>query len=170
LPALEGLLVHVQKIASDENVDALNATLRNMASMSDQLRRSVVMLEPGVKKVPELIDGLVSTSKRVDDAMVDIRKLTVSAQQTIDRFNAPNGTMSQVTLSLKEIQQAVAQLRVSTLPDVSMLTTSATDASRALTQTARQLGQSPQSLIFGPPRAVPGPGEPGFAGFGASGR
>ena len=170
LPALEGLLAHVQKIASDENVEALNATLRNVASMSDKLRRSVVMLEPGVKKVPELIDGLVSTSKRVDDAMVDIRKLTVSAQQTIDRFNAPNGTMSQVTLSLKEIQQAVAQLRVSTLPDVSMLTTSATDASRALTQTARQLGQSPQSLIFGPPRAVPGPGEPGFAGFGASGR
>lgn len=170
LPALEGLLAHVQKIASDENVEALNATLRNVASMSDQLRRSVVMLEPGVKKVPELIDGLVSTSKRVDDAMVDIRKLTVSAQQTIDRFNAPNGTMSQVTLSLKEIQEAVAQLRVSTLPDVSMLTTSATDASRALTQTARQLGQSPQSLIFGPPRAVPGPGEPGFAGFGASGR
>jgi phospholipid/cholesterol/gamma-HCH transport system substrate-binding protein len=39
-----------------------------------------------------------------------------------------------------------------------------------LTQTARQLGQSPQSLIFGPPRTVAGPGEPGFAGFGAAGR
>ncbi len=170
LPALEGLLTHIQKIASDENVDALGATLRNVASMSDQLRRSVVLLEPGVKKVPELIDGLVSTSKRVDDAMVDIRTLTLSAQQTIDRFNAPNGALRQVTLSLKEIQEAVAQLRVSTLPDVSMLTTSATDASRALTQTARQLGQSPQSLIFGPPRAVPGPGEAGFAGFGATAR
>jgi phospholipid/cholesterol/gamma-HCH transport system substrate-binding protein len=51
-----------------------------------------------------------------------------------------------------------------------MLMLGATDASRALTQTARQLGQSPQSLIFGPPRAVAGPGEPGFAGFGAAGR
>jgi phospholipid/cholesterol/gamma-HCH transport system substrate-binding protein len=78
--------------------------------------------------------------------------------------------MMQVTQSLKEIRQAVAQLQVSTLPDVSMLMLGATDASRALTQTARQLGQSPQSLIFGPPRAVAGPGEPGFAGFGAAGR
>lgn len=169
-PAVEGLLVHIQKIASDENIEALNSTLRNVASLSDQLRRSVVMLEPGIAKVPALIDGLTVTGKRVDEAMIDIRKLTLSAQKTLDGFNAPGGAMGQVTQSLKDIREAVAQLRVSTLPDVSMLTLSATDASRALTQTARQLGQAPQSLIFGPPRMVPGPGEPGFAGFGAAGR
>lgn len=170
LPAVEGLLVHIQKIASDENVEALGATLRNVASLSDQLRRSAEMLEPGIAKIPSLIDGLVTTGKRVDETMVDIRKLTLSAQKTVDGFNMPGGTMGQVTQSLKDIREAVAELRLSTLPDVSMLSVSATDASRALTQTFRQLGQSPQSLIFGPPRAVPGPGEPGFAGFGAIGR
>ena len=169
-PAVEGLLVHIQKIASDENIEALNSTLRNVAALSDQLRRSVVLLEPGLAKVPTLIDGLTVTGKRVDEAMLDIRKLTLSAQKTLDGFNAPGGTMVQVTQSLKDIREAVAQLRFSTLPDVSMLTQSATDASRAFTQTARQLGQAPQSLIFGPPRSVPGPGEPGFAGFGATGR
>lgn len=170
LPAVEGLLTHIQKIASDENVEALGVTLRNIASMSDQLRRSVVLLEPGIAKVPALIDGLMATGKRVDETMVDIRKLTVSAQKTVDGLSAPGGTMVQVTQSLKDIREAVAQLRLSTLPDVSMLTLSATDASQALTQTARQLGQSPQSLIFGPPRSIAGPGEPGFTGFGAAGR
>lgn len=169
-PAVEGLLVHVQKLASDQNIEAFNLTLRNVASLSEQLKHSVVLLEPGIAKVPALIDGLTVTGKRVDEAMVDIRKLTLSAQKTLDGFNAPNGTMVQVTQSLKDIREAVAQLRLSTLPDVSMLTLSATDASQALTQTARQLGQSPQSLIFGPPRSVAGPGEPGFAGFGAVGR
>ncbi|MDN3987431.1 MlaD family protein [Zwartia vadi] len=169
-PAVEGLLVHIQKIASDENIEALSSTLKNVASLSDQLRRSVVLLEPGIAKVPALIDNLSVTGKRVDEAMTDIRKLALSAQKTLDVLNAPGGTMVQMTQSLKDIREAVAQLRVSTLPDVSMLTLSATDASRALTQTARQLGQAPQSLIFGPPRAVPGPGEPGFAGFGATGR
>jgi phospholipid/cholesterol/gamma-HCH transport system substrate-binding protein len=169
-PAVEGLLVHIQKIASDENIEALSATLHNVASLSDQLKRSVVLLEPGLAKVPALIDGLTLTGKRVDEAMVDFRKLTIAAQKTLDSFNAPGGAMVQVTQSLKEIREAVAQMRVSTLPDVSMLTLSAIDASQALTQTARQLGQSPQSLIFGPPRSVAGPGEPGFAGFGAARR
>lgn len=169
-PAVEGLLENIQKITTDENIQALSATLHNVASLTEQLNRSVVLLEPGLAKVPALIDGLAVTSQRVDEAMVDIRKLTRSAQKTMDVFNAPGGAMMQVTRSLKDIRQAVAQLQVSTLPDVSMLMRGATDASRALTQTARQLGQSPQSLIFGPPRAVAGPGEPGFAGFGASGR
>jgi phospholipid/cholesterol/gamma-HCH transport system substrate-binding protein len=42
------------------------------------------------------------------------------------------------------------------------------EASRTLTRTVRQFGQSPLSFIFGPPRVAPGPGEPGFAGFGSA--
>jgi|694.fasta_scaffold141810_3 phospholipid/cholesterol/gamma-HCH transport system substrate-binding protein len=170
VPTVEDLLAHIQKIVSKENIEALSTTLSNVASLSDQLKRSAALLEPGLAKVPALIDGLTVTGQRVDEAMVDVSKLTRSAQKTLDSFNAPGGAMMQVTQSLKEIRQAVAQLQGSTLPDASMLMLGATDASRALTQTARQLGQSPQSLIFGPPRTVAGPGEPGFAGFGAAGR
>ena len=170
VPTVEDLLAHIQKIVSKENIEALSTTLSNVASLSDQLKRSAALLEPGLAKVPGLIDGLTVTGQRVDEAMVDVSKLTRSAQKTLDSFNAPGGAMMQVTQSLKEIRQAVAQLQGSTLPDASMLMLGATDASRALTQTARQLGQSPQSLIFGPPRTVAGPGEPGFAGFGAAGR
>lgn len=90
-PAVEGLLVHIQKIATDENIEALSATLRNVASLSDQLKRSVVLLEPGLAKVPALIDGLTVTGQRVDEAMVDIRKLSLSAQKTLDGLNAPGG-------------------------------------------------------------------------------
>jgi phospholipid/cholesterol/gamma-HCH transport system substrate-binding protein len=169
-PAAEGILLNIQKIASDENIEALSATLHNVASLSDQLKRTLVLLEPGLAKIPAMIDGLTVTGKRVDEAVVDVRKLTLSAQKTLDGLNAPGGAMVQVTRSLKDIREAVAQLRVSTLPDLSMFTLSATDASQAFTQTARQLGQSPQSLIFGRPRSNAGPGEPGFAGFGATPR
>jgi phospholipid/cholesterol/gamma-HCH transport system substrate-binding protein len=78
--------------------------------------------------------------------------------------------MQQAAQSLQSIQEIATQLRASTLPEVSMLSVSLTDAARSFSVTARQLGQAPQSLIFGPPRAVPGPGEPGFAGFGATPR
>ncbi|HEX5803583.1 MAG TPA: MCE family protein, partial [Azospira sp.] len=35
--------------------------------------------------------------------------------------------------------------------------------SRQLTHTLQMLEDAPQSLLFGPPPAVPGPGEAGFA-------
>jgi len=40
------------------------------------------------------------------------------------------------------------------------------DAARAATSALRRVDNSPQSILFGPAPAMPGPGEPGFAGFG----
>ena len=168
LPAIDRILAQIEKIASDENIAALQKSLQNVALVSDQIKQSVSLMDPGLKKIPEMIDRLVETTKRVDAAVGEIGKLAVSSQETIRLLNAPYGPMQQAALSLQSIQEIAAQLRASTLPEVSMLSTSMTDAARSFSVTARQLGQAPQSLIFGPPRAVPGPGEPGFAGFGAT--
>lgn len=147
LASVERVLTQVEKITSDENIASITTSLKNTAQLTERLSRSVEALEPGLKKFPKVMDGL---------------------SDSISLLNAPNGPMHQAVQSLQSIQDMVAQLRVSTLPDVAALTVSATDAARAFTLTSRQLGQSPQSLIFGLPRAAAGPGEPGFAGFGGS--
>jgi phospholipid/cholesterol/gamma-HCH transport system substrate-binding protein len=144
LASVERVLTQVEKITSDENIASITTSLKNTAQLTERLSRSVEALEPGLKKFPKVMDGL---------------------SDSISLLNAPNGPMHQAVQSLQSIQDMVAQLRVSTLPDVSALTVSVTDAARAFTLTSRQLGQSPQSLIFGLPRAAAGPGEPGFAGF-----
>ena len=170
MPAIDRILVQIEKIASDDNIVALQKTMQNVATLSEQLKQSVVAMDPGLKRFPEMVDTLMTTTKRVDEAVNEIGKLAVSAQETVKLLNAPYGPMQQAAKSLQSVQDIAAQLRASTLPDLSMLSTSVTDAARAFSITSRQLGQAPQSLIFGPPRAVPGPGEPGFAGFGASAR
>jgi phospholipid/cholesterol/gamma-HCH transport system substrate-binding protein len=170
LPAIDRILTQVEKVASDENIAALQKSLQNVALVSEQIRESVRALDPGLKKIPDMIERLVETTKRVDAAVGEIGKLAVSSQETIRLLNAPNGPMQQASQSLQSIQDLAAQLRASTLPEVSMLSNSMSDAARSFSVTARQLGQAPQSLIFGPPRAAPGPGEPGFAGFGSTSR
>ena len=170
LPAIDRILVQIEKLASDENITALQTSLQNVALVSDQIKRSVSVMDPGLKKIPEMIAGLVETTKKVDAAVGEIGKLALSSQDTIKLLNAPNGPMQQAVQSLKSIQDIAAQLRASTLPEVSRLSSGVTDAARSFSVTARQFAQSPQSLIFGPPRAVPGPGEPGFSGFGATPR
>jgi phospholipid/cholesterol/gamma-HCH transport system substrate-binding protein len=170
LASLERVLSQVEKITSDDNLQSISTTLNHSAELSASLSRSLQAMEPGLKKLPVMMDALLATGKRVDVAAAEIGKLAISAQDTVKTLNAPNGPMQTAANSLIGLQDLAMQMRASTLPDVSALTLSLADAARSFNRTSREIGQAPQSLIFGPPPAVAGPGEPGFAGFGSLSR
>jgi phospholipid/cholesterol/gamma-HCH transport system substrate-binding protein len=159
----EKLMVQLEKFTNAENAAAFQQTMQNTAQLTAKLNQSLTALEPSLKKFPSLVESMTQASDRISG-------LAGTTQKTIDSLNAPNGPLHQAVMSLQGIRLAVAQLRTSTLPDLAALSVNATDAARAFSLTARQLGQAPQSLIFGPPQATPGPGEPGFVGFGSTAR
>jgi phospholipid/cholesterol/gamma-HCH transport system substrate-binding protein len=154
LPGLDRIMSQIEKITSDQNIESLQTTMKNVAELSTQLNQSAKLLEPGLKKLPALVDGMTTLTRRMDDSMVLLTRRL-------------DGALADVGILTRSAQDAIAQINASTLPDISVLSSSVVDASRTLTRTVRQFGQSPQSFIFGPPRAAPGPGEPGFAGFGS---
>ena len=164
--SLERIMNQVEKFASDENALSFSQALEYSAKLTEQLNRTAQSLEPSIKKLPALVDTMASTAKRIDTAASEITKLAVSAQDTVKLLNAPYGPMHQAAQSLQSLQVVAAQLRSSTLPEVTALSTNLSDAAQAFTRTSRQIGDSPQSLIFGAPQVMPGPGEPGFTGFG----
>ena len=155
LPALDRIMHQIEKITSDQNIESLQTTMKNVAELSTQLNHSAKLLEPGLKKIPALVDGMTALTRRMDDGMVLLTRRL-------------DGALADVGILTRSAQDAIAQINASTLPDISVLSSSVVDVSRTLTRTVRQFGQSPQSFIFGPPRAAPGPGEPGFAGFGSA--
>lgn len=155
LPGIDRILDQVEKMTSDQNIASLETTMKNVAELSTQLNQSAKLLEPGLKKIPALVDGVTAMTRRMDDGIVLLTRRL-------------DGAMADIGILTRSAQDAIAQINASTLPDVSLLSSSVVDASRTLTRTVRQLGQSPQSFIFGPPRVAPGPGEPGFAGFGSA--
>ena len=155
LPALDRIMHQIEKITSDQNIESLQTTMKNVAELSTQLNHSAKLLEPGLKKIPALVDGMTALTRRMDDGMVLLTRRL-------------DGALADVGILTRSAQDAIAQINASTLPDISVLSSSVVDVSRTLTRTVRPFGQSPQSFIFGPPRAAPGPGEPGFAGFGSA--
>jgi phospholipid/cholesterol/gamma-HCH transport system substrate-binding protein len=157
LPALDRIMDQIEKITSDQNIESLQTTMKNVAELSTQLNQSVKLLEPGLKKIPAMVDGVNAMTRRMDDGIVLLTRRL-------------DGAMSDISILTRSAQDAIAKVNATTLPDVSLLSSSVVDASRTLTRTVRQFGQSPQSFIFGPPRVAPGPGEPGFAGFGSTAR
>jgi phospholipid/cholesterol/gamma-HCH transport system substrate-binding protein len=155
LPALDRIMDQIEKITSDQNIDSLQTTMKNVAELSTQLNQSAKLLEPGLKKIPAMVDGVTAMTRRMDDGIVLLTRRL-------------DGAMADISILTRSAQEAIAKVNATTLPDVSLLSSSVVDASRTLTRTVRQFGQSPQSFIFGPPRVAPGPGEPGFAGFGST--
>ena len=167
---LERILDQVEKFTTADNAASLEKTLQNTASLSARLDGAVKQMEPAIKQIPVMVEAISNTAKRADIAASEIATLAKSAQQTVEYLNAPGGPLHMAGLSLTSIQATAAQVRTSTLPDLSALSLSVTDAARSFTYTARDLRQAPQSLIFGPPPVAAGPGEAGFAGFGAQKR
>jgi phospholipid/cholesterol/gamma-HCH transport system substrate-binding protein len=155
LPALDRIMDQIEKITSDQNIESLQTTMKNVAELSTQLNQSVKLLEPGLKKIPAMVDGVTAMTRRMDDGIVLLTRRL-------------DGAMADIGILTRSAQDAIAQVNASTLPDMALLSSSVVDASRTLTRTVRQFGQAPQSFIFGPPRVAPGPGEPGFAGFGSA--
>ena len=155
LPALDRIMDQIEKITSDQNIESLQTTMKNVAELSTQLNQSAKLLEPGLKKIPAMVDGVTAMTRRMDDGIVLLTRRL-------------DGAMADISILTRSAQEASANVNATTVPDVSLLSSSVVDASRTLTRTVRQFGQSPQSFIFGPPRVAPGPGEPGFAGFGST--
>ena len=170
LGTIERVLDQVEKFTTADNAASLEQTLKNAANLSARLDSAVKQVEPAIKQLPVMIESISNTAKRADVAAAEIATLAKSAQQTINFLNAPNGPLHLAGQSLESIQATASQVRNSTLPDFSILSLSLTDAARSFTFTSRDLRQAPQSLIFGPPPLVAGPGEAGFAGFGAQKR
>ncbi len=166
LSHVEQATAQLSRVLSDQNVLALTATLQNATDISQSLREATRDLGPALARLGPLMASLDSTSRQADRAAREIGDLARQARESLARLNAPDGPLAMATRSLNDIAWAAARLDNATLPAVGGMADSVRDAARAATATLRRVDNSPQSILFGPAPALPGPGEPGFAGFG----
>jgi phospholipid/cholesterol/gamma-HCH transport system substrate-binding protein len=73
-----------------------------------------------------------------------------------------DGPLAKITDAADRLGSTVSNVEHGTLPHVNALTNEVRSTVRSLDRTVEQLGQNPQSILFGPPPMQPGPGEPGF--------
>jgi len=155
-----------ERLLSEQNMQALMLTLRNAAAMSQSLQQAGERLWPALDKVGPLVEALDSTARQANHTLTEIAGLAYDARLALANLNAPDGALSTATQSLQAISWAAARLSHDTLPSVSGMARHISAAARGATHTLRRVGESPRSLLFGSVPTSPGPGEPGFGGFG----
>lgn len=154
----------VVAILGPENQAALNRALENTADATAQVNALLQRLGPVVDEAVPMMRGFSDTARNANAAVQQWAGVAADARSTLQSLSGPGGLLTEATQSVVQIRQATASL-VSVVPQFSQAAGSVSEAARSASQTAQQLQRAPQSVLFGPAPARPGPGEAGFAGF-----
>ena len=149
-------LANANEVLSPENRQNITRSLANLEATTSHAKDATAQLSRLV--TPDNVRLLSSTLVRTEHAVAqagpffaEARGLVASLQSASEKLNATLGSSP---------GDGVAAF----LPRLNELADELGSSSRQLNRVLQTLEDSPQSLIFGRPDGVPGPGEPGFAG------
>lgn len=161
LKKIDAILSNAQKILNKRNREHLSATIRQI----DTATRQVVAMEKQLMPIVKMLPALVESAQQSLDMS---HTLLAQATELARAARGPVRKAGQAAESLRDLSQSGERLTLKlehrTLPDINALTESLTRTARSLDALSRELQTKPQSLIFGPPKPPPGPGEPGYNG------
>ncbi|WP_233799781.1 MlaD family protein [Paraburkholderia sp. HP33-1] len=163
LRKLEKVTDNVNDMLSPEMVDQLHETAASIAQAASGVATLTRQLGPVAGKLPGTIDELnrtltstnqmITNLQRPDGPLVrNLNKAGTAAQQAGD-------ALAQMNVSLQDLS---ARVGYETLPRVNSLTEDVRSAAQSIDRAADTFSTNPRSVLFGAPRAAPGPGEAGF--------
>lgn len=135
-----------------QRFDAIVANLETTtAHAGDAVGQFRQILSPeNIRRLNALLAGAERASGEAAPVLVETRRLIVRLQEVSDRIE---------TLVADPSPAGVAALA----PRLNELSSEMSANSRQLGRVLQMLQDAPQSVLFGPPSPVPGPGEVGFA-------
>jgi phospholipid/cholesterol/gamma-HCH transport system substrate-binding protein len=148
------LLANVNQLLNTENRARIGKTLANLESGSAHLSATLaearaVLADDRIKRLGPAIANIEGAAGEARNALREAAKLLPHVITLTEKLDQMVGETNGEGLAASGVRMQ--------------------ELGRELTQTSRQLNRvlqvleaAPQSVIFGSPRAAPGPGEPGF--------
>jgi phospholipid/cholesterol/gamma-HCH transport system substrate-binding protein len=162
LEKTEQITNSLNNILSQENAAKLTGAVDNISKAAEAYAAIPQQLQPTLARLPAL-------ANKLDQTVGSVNELATSATGTVRNFDrlatslqAPGGPVERASAAIDSLGGVTANLELQTLPHVVEMADEAKTSLRAVRRTVTGLGDRPQSLLFGAPAAVPGPGEPGF--------
>ncbi len=167
---VNGLLAPQNQQALVKAITQLGDAAASISALSARAQAALGPAQgPGSLNLPQLAEdagasfrSLRSAGERMG-ASADTFKLASEDYRRLgQRLSEPGGTIERLNQSAESLSATAKALNSSLLPRVSRATEDTQRAVRQVGQTAESLGEQPQSLLWGKPPVVPGPGEKGF--------
>jgi phospholipid/cholesterol/gamma-HCH transport system substrate-binding protein len=163
LEKTEQITNSLNSILSQENAEKITGAVDNISKAAQAYGEIPKQLQPTLARMPALADKL-------DRTMSSVNELSTSATSAVRNYDrlaislqAPGGPIDRAAGAVASLEGVTSQLEMRTLPHFVDMTDEARVSLRSVRRTVSGLGDRPQSILFGGPKAQPGPGEPGFA-------
>lgn len=144
----QGFLENANQVLGSQNRQHLGKTLANLESASAHMNGTLRQLQKLLSD--ENVASISAAARESAPLMGETRKLVEQL----------HGVSSRIEGILGEPASAAGGSNL--VPRIHEMTVELTATSRQLNRVLQMLEESPQSLVFGSPPGIPGPGEPGF--------
>jgi phospholipid/cholesterol/gamma-HCH transport system substrate-binding protein len=121
------------------------ATLRSLQATTAELNLTAQATTAALRSTTQAVGSVAST-----------------VNQLGQRVAEKGGVLDQISQGSAALAQSAQTLNAHTLPRTGKAVDDLAKTSRTVSRVANQLGDNPQSLIYGNGKPQPGPGEPGF--------
>jgi len=156
LDQVEQVTDKFNQLLGDDNQQRFSSALDNLNQAATDASRLAQRLDKTVEKgVDPVLSEAAKTLRSVQGASNEFTK-------TAKRLNAPDGPIDRLAEGTQSLAHAADSFNSATLPRINRVTEDASRAVRQLGRTVTDIGDNPQSLIYGTGAVPPGPGEPGF--------
>lgn len=153
-------------LLSDDNRAQLGRTLAELQQAAGDTRRLMNALQPGARELPALLKDADAATQRADAALRRIEALAADGQQLAQELRSRAAVLDHLDAAATQVQATSRNLELAlvgeTPPRSRPLLSDIAAASRSVERAANDLGDQPQSLLFGRSARPPGPGETGF--------
>ena len=153
------LMERLNGLLSDANLARVQSTLSRLEAVSERVTRIAAALEPAAKATPAMVEQARRTLAGIEPAMANINELALQLSQRVEALDRMAKSAEEVGTAADSISKAVVS---DTLPRVNVLVDEIMRTAGDLDRLIMQLRDQPSSVVFGPPRQPPGPGEPGY--------
>lgn len=168
IPMRRGWMQRLQHRAQALLEDA-DTVAKRLAKVLDEENRERVAAT--LERIDEAAARLVAMEEAAMPAVERLPEITAEAERALTQSRRMVQRVSSETRSLARSANGMAQqVSAETLPRLDALIRSASRTVEQIDALARELEQSPQSILFGAPPPEAGPGEPGFGTAAAEGR
>ena len=171
LGQVQEAMQRINRLLGDDNQQHLTRLLEQLgqasastSSLAQRLERSVDKhLDPALAALPPLAVEARQTLGVLRQAGSSTADAAEAIGSSVRRLGAEGGPVDDIASSSQTLGLAAERFTRITLPRLDDAADATKLAARRLGRTAAQIGDNPQALLYGPGRAAPGPGEPGFA-------
>jgi len=177
LNQLEEASKRMNALLAPENQQTLTTAVANLgqaASSIQQLTRHADQALTGTgpegstnlprltAQVDATFKSMQQTSERLRDSAELVKNSAEQFRRTSVRMSEPGGTLDRIARSTEALTNSATTLNATLLPRLSRTSEEATRTARLVGRAVEDIGDQPQSLLFGKGAAAPGPGESGF--------